>query len=266
MMRVRLLMLLAPLCVACATTGAMSSMSACEQGVASACGRWGEELLQQGEHAAADKALGIACEAGDLPSCLAQGRMRMEAGDLDGAEPPLARMYEADDEEGTLALADLREARGGVGAAETAARLRRLAPALDKPDFEFVFAYRADAVNGLGSDISLNIQPLGLFERRLTFGTNVAFRQSGPSELNGFVGYQHFLASWLAPYGRVMLGGAFDAAPGQGPNVGAEVGAKLCLGSLGHLNLAAGTSRVSPGYVSLGVGLNGLLVLLAALH
>ncbi|WP_240359495.1 hypothetical protein [Pyxidicoccus trucidator] len=241
-------------------------MSACERGVASACGRWGEQLLQQGDHAAADKAFGRACEAGELPACLAQGRLRMGAGDLAGAEPPLARMYEAADEEGTMALADLREARGGEGDLEAAARLRREAPALDKPDFEFVFAYRVDAANGLGSDISLNIQPLAFFERRLTFGANVAFSQSGASELNGFVGYQHFLSSWLAPYARLMLGGAPSAIPGQGPNVGAEVGAKLCLGTLGHLNLAAGTSRASPGYVSMGLGINGILVLLAALH
>ena len=267
MKRVWRMAVLAPLgCVACATTGALSPMSACEQGVASACGRWGDELLQRGERAAADKAFGRACEAGDLPSCLAQGRLRMAAGDLNGAEPPLTTMYEAADEEGTLALADLREARGGVGDLEAAARLRREAPALDKPDFEFVFAYRVDASNGLGSDISLNIQPLGLFARRLTFGANAAFSPSGASELNGFVGYQHFLAPWLAPYARLMLGSALDAIPDQGPNVGAEMGAKLCLGSLGHLNLAAGSSRASPGYVSLGVGLNGILVLLAALH
>ncbi len=253
-------------CVACATTGTMSPRSACEQGRASACGEWGDELLQQEELGAADKAYGMACDAGDLQACIAQGRLRMTFGDLEGAEPPLVRAYEAADEEGALALADLREARGGVGSQEDAARLRREAPALDKPDFEFVFAYRVDARNGLGTDISLNIQPLGFLERRLTFGANVAFNSAGPGELNGFVGYQHFLYSWLAPYARVMLGGALDAAPGQGPNVGGEVGAKLCLGMLGHLNLAAGSSRASPGYVSLGLGLNGLLVLLAALH
>lgn len=269
MKRVWLLAVLSSLLnVACATLGPMPPAAACEHGNAHACGEWGDELLQQGERDAADKAFGQACEGGAVQSCLAQGRLRMEGGDLTGAEPPLVRAYQSDieSEAGALALADLHEARGGVDDARIAAHLRREAPALDKPDFEFVFAYRADVSNGLGSDISLNIQPMAFFERRLTFGANVAFASSGASELNGFLGYQHFLSSWLVPYGRVMLGAALDAIPGQGPNVGAEVGAKLCLGSIGHLNLAAGSSRASPGYVSLGLGLNGIIVLIAALH
>jgi hypothetical protein len=251
---------------ACATTRGMSPMSACEQGRTSGCGPWGDELLQQGDVAGADRAFGLGCDAGDMAACLALGRLRMEGGNLDGAEPPLLKAYAAADEEGTLALADLREARGGQRELESAERLRREAPALDKPDFEFVFAYRVDASNGLGNDITLNIQPLALFERRLTFGGNLAFARSGASELNGFLGYQHFVSSWLLSYARLMVGGALDAIPGQGPNVGGELGAKLCLGPLGHLNIAVGSSRASPAYVSMGLGLNGLLVLLAALH
>ena len=257
---------LASLLVACATTGPVSPVTACERGVASACGQWGDELLRQGEREGADRAYGVACEQGDLSYCLAQGRLRMEGGDLTGAEPPLVKAYEADWEQGAEALADLREARGGAGDLEAAARLRREAPALDKPAFEFVFAYRVDVSNGVGPDIALNIQPMGLFERRLSFGAQTAFTHSGAGELNGFVGYQHFLSSWLVTYARFMMGAALRAAPGQGPNVGAEVGAKLCLGSIGHLNLAAGSSRVNPGYVSMGFGLDGILVLIIAAH
>ncbi|MCP3140863.1 hypothetical protein [Pyxidicoccus xibeiensis] len=267
MRRMWLTAVLGPLLVACATTPPVPLGTACEQGDAWACDSLGGALLQQGERESADAAFGRACEDGILSACRAQARMRMEAGDLVGAEPPLLRAYEAADEEGTLVLADLHEARGGAEGLEAAARLRREAPALDKPAFEFVASYRMDVSNGLGSDVTLNIQPLGMMERRLTFGANVAFISAGASELNGFVGYQHFVSSWLVPYGRVMLGAALDAAPGQnGPNIGAEVGAKLCLGSIGHLNLAAGSSRASPGYVSMGLGLDGLIVLIAAAH
>ena len=95
---------------------------------------------------------------------------------------------------------------------------------------------------------------------------STAFSFAGTSELNGFVGYQHFLSTWLVTYARVMLGAALSAAPGQGPNVGGELGAKLCLGPIGHLNLAAGSSRASPAYLSMGFGLDGIIVLIAAAH
>ncbi|WP_246357955.1 hypothetical protein [Pyxidicoccus fallax] len=256
----------APLLVACATTGPVSPASACYAGKAYACGQWGDELLQQGERDAADLAHERACEEGVTSSCLTLGRLRMEKGDLDGAEPPLVKVYEASWEEGAVALAELRETRGGVGDRDIAERLRREAPALDKPSFDFVFAYRADVSNGPGTEITLNIQPMALYERRLTFGANTSFSLSGAVELNGFAGYQHFFSSWLVTYARVMMGAALSAVPGQGPNVGAELGAKLCLGSIGHLNLAAGSTRASPGYVSVGLGLDGLLVLIAAAH
>lgn len=266
MNRIWLMVLSAPVLVACATMGPVTPAAGCRDGEAYACGRWGDELLQQGERDAADVAYGTACEQGFTSYCLAQGRLRMERGDLTGAEPPLVKVYEASDEEGTLALADLREVRGGAGDLESAAHLRWEAPALDKPAFEFVFGSRMDVSNGLGMDITLNIQPLALFERRLSFGAHTAFSTSGAAELNGFAGYQHFFSSWLVGYARLLVGGALNAAPGQGPNVGAEVGGKLCLGSIGHLNLAMGSSRASPGYVSLGIGLDGLIVLIAALH
>ncbi|MFP2930497.1 hypothetical protein ACLESO_35925 [Pyxidicoccus sp. 3LG] len=261
-----LMVVLGPLLVACATTQPVSMGTACAEGEPWACNTWGDELLQQGQMENAEAAFRRACEDGIVSACRVQARLRVEAGDLMGAEPPLLRAYEANDEEGTLALADLRETRGGAGALADAARLRREAPALDKPAFEFVTSYRVDVSNGGGIDLTLNIQPLALLERRVTFGANAAFASSGASELNGFVGYQHFFSSWLLSYARVMLGAALDTAPGQGPNVGAEVGAKLCLGSIGHLNAAVGSSRASPGYVSMGIGLDGILVLIAALH
>jgi hypothetical protein len=228
-----------PLLVACATVGPVSHVSACDDGKAYACGQWGDELLQQGERDAADMAYGKACEAGFTSYCLAQGRLRMGRGDLAGAEPPLVKVYEAAVEEGAMALADLREVRGGAGDLEAAARLRREAPALDKPSFEFVFASRMDVLHGFGTDMALNIQPMALFERRLSFGAHAVFSVSGPSQLNGFAGYQHFFSSWVLGYARLLVGGTWNAAPGS--------------------------SRASPAYVSLGIGLDGILVLLAAL-
>ena len=244
--------------MACATARPVSPAAGCEQGEPWACNEWGGQLREQGERKGADAAYGLACEQGVLSSCLAQGRLRLEDGDLAGAEPPLRQVYEANDEAGALALADLHEARGD---AEAAAHLRWEAPALDKPGFEFLFAYRMDLRGRLAPEISLNIQPLALFERRLSFGAHSAFSsRSGLAELNGFIAYQHFESSWLVPYGKLLVGS------GQGLNLGGEVGTKLCMGGIGHLNLAAGGSSTSGGYVSLGLGLDGLLVLIAALH
>lgn len=253
--------LLAVLCgglVACATTPPLSPADGCEHGSAWACDEWAGQLRGQGERQGADAAYGRACGEGIIHSCLEQGRMRLEDGDLAGAEPPLLRAYEANVEDGALALADLNESRGDL---ETAARLRREAPALDKPATEFVFAYRMDLRGRLAPELSLNIQPLALFERRMSFGANMAFssRQS-LVEVNGFVAYQHFESSWLVPYGKLLVGG------GSGLNLGGEVGTKLCFAGIGHLNVAAGASRASGGYVSLGMGLDGLIVLIAALH
>lgn len=244
--------------VACATTRPVSPAAGCEQGEPWSCDEWGGQLREQGERKGADAAYGRACEQGVLSSCLSQGRLRMEDGDLAGAEPPLRQVYEANDEAGALALADLHEARGD---ARTAAHLRWEAPALDKPGFEFLFASRMDLRGRLAPEISLNIQPLALLERRLSFGVHTAFSpRVGLMELNGFIAYQHFESSWLVPYGKLLAGS------GQGLNLGGEVGTKLCLGSIGHLNLAVGASSTSGGYMSLGLGLDGLLVIIAALH
>ncbi len=246
------------LLVGCATARPVSPSAGCEQGSPHACDEWAGQLREQGERQGADAVYGRACEQGVLSSCLSQGRMRLEDGDLAGAEPPLRQVYEANDEQGALALADLSDARGDL---EAAARLRREAPALDKPATEFVFAYRLDLRGRLAPEVSLNIQPLALFERRMSFGANLAFSSRvSPVEVNGFVAYQHFESSWLVPYGKLLVGG------GGGLNLGGEVGTKLCFAGIGHLNVAAGASRASGGYMSLGLGLDGLIVLIAALH
>ncbi len=258
MRREWLLAVLCSLTVACATTRPVSPAAGCEQGDAWACDTWGGQLREQGEREGAEAAYGRACAEGLVSSCLSEGQLRLEGGDLAGAEPPLVTAYEAGEEDGALALADLNEARGDEAAAE---RLRWEAPALKKPDFEFVFAYRAGLGGGLSPEVSLNIQPMAFFERRLSFGAHAVFNlQSTPTEFNGFIAYQHFESSWLVPYARLLAGSA------EGLNLGGEVGTKLCFEDIGHLNVAAGASWANGGYVSLGLGLDGLIVLIAALH
>ena len=135
MRRTWLMAMWGPLLVACVTTRPQTVAEACQDDKPWVCDTWGRELLQSGERDSAEAAFARACEAGVLSACKSQARLRMEAGDLTGAEAPLQRTYEADDVEGTLALAELHETRAGAGDLETAARLRREAPALDKPGF-----------------------------------------------------------------------------------------------------------------------------------
>lgn len=258
MKREWLMAVLCSLLVACATTRPVSPAAGCAQGDAWACDTWGGQLREQGEREGAEAAYGRACKEGVVSSCLAQGQLKLEEGDLAGAEPPLVAAYEAGEEDGARALADLNEARGDGAMAE---RLRREAPALKKPDFEFVFGYRGNLGGGLSPEVSLNIQPMAFFERRLSFGAHAAFSlPSTSTEFNGFIAYQHFESSWLVPYGKLLAGGA------EGLNLGGEVGAKLCFEDIGHLNVAAGVSSANGGYVSLGLGLDGIIVLIAALH
>ncbi|WNG36928.1 hypothetical protein F0U61_27055 [Archangium violaceum] len=87
-----------------------------------------------------------------------------------------------------------------------------------------------------------------------------------PAELNGFIGYQHFASTWAVPYVRMMLGGIPAAPPGTGFNYGGELGLKLCLGPIGHLEFAAGSSRASPLHASVGLGLNAIFLLLLGLR
>jgi len=265
MRRLAVLLTMAPLFVACASTGALPPSTSCAKGRLWACNERGKQLLQDGDGQKAEEAFARACDGGSEQGCLALGRLRMASGNLAGAEAPLVTVYEADSEEGALALADLYEARGGVEHARAAAKLRHEAPALDKPAFDFAMQYRVGAWRPT-ADIALNIQPMAFLDRRLTIGSNMAYTSMGVSELNGFVGYQHFATSWFVPYGRVMMGTATRYSRAPGFNVGGEVGARLCLNYVGHVNVAAGMSQASGGYMSVGVGLNGLFVLLALLH
>ncbi|WP_426751512.1 hypothetical protein [Myxococcus sp. Y35] len=265
MRRLAVLALMAPLFVACATTQALPKSTSCEKGRLWACNEWGEELLQDGDRSTAEAAFARACDGGSEQGCLALGRLRIADGNLAGAEAPLVKVYETDSEEGALALADLYDARGGEAHAQAAAKLRWEAPAIDKPPFDVAMQYRIGAWRPT-ADIALNIQPMAFLDRRLTLGSNLAYTSLGISEFNGFVGYQHFATSWLVPYGRMMMGSATRYSRDPGFNVGAEVGARLCMSFVGHVNVAAGMSRASGGYMSVGVGLNGLFVLLALLH
>lgn len=266
MRQLAFLAVMAPLLVACATTGqALPRSTSCERGHLWACNEWGEQLLQDGDRSQAEAAFVRACDGGSQQGCLALGRLRMADGNLAGAEAPLVTVYEADSEDGALALADLYDARGGEAHAQAAARLRWEAPALDKPPFDFAMQYRVGAWRP-SADLSLNIQPMAFLSRRLNIGSNLAYTSRGISELNGFVGYQHFVNTWVVPYGRLMMGTATRASRDPGFNVGAEVGTRLALGYFGHVNVAAGMSRASGNYMSVGLGLNGLFVLLALLH
>ncbi|WP_141591972.1 hypothetical protein [Myxococcus sp. AB056] len=266
MRRLAFLAVMAPLLVACATTRqAVPRSTSCEKGSLWACNEWGEQLLQDGDRTQAETAFSKACDGGSTQGCLALGRLRMADGNLAGAEAPFVTVYETDSEEGALALADLYDARGGEAHARAAARLRREAPALDKPAFDFAMQYRVGAWRPT-ADLALNIQPMVFLERRLNIGSNLAYTSRGISEFNGFVGYQHFVNAWVVPYGRLMLGTATRASRDPGFNVGAEVGTRLALGYFGHVNVAAGMSRASGNYMSVGVGLNGLFVLLMLLH
>jgi hypothetical protein len=188
----------------------------------------------------------------------------MERGELDAAERPLRKAYQEEFPEAYEALANLHQARGGPENLAIARGLRFEAPAIDKPAAEFVYHYRVDLRGGQeGVAMTLNLQPMVFLSRRLDIGFNIAYGSS-PLELNGFIGYQHFASTWAVPYARVMLGGLPGEPPGMGFNYGGELGLKLCLGPIGHLEFAVGSSRASPLHVSVGLGLNAIFLLLAA--
>ena len=86
----------------------------------------------------------------------------------------------------------------------------------------------------------------------------------GAASVDLFARYQHFAAEWLVPYVAVRAG----SAPGEtrGPNVGADLGVKLALAPLGHVDLSLGATRAGGLHASVGLGLDWLLVLAAALH
>lgn len=260
------LAVLLPLVItACATSAAYHPQKDCEAGSAGACVDWGDTLAARGDTQRAESAYGQACEGGIATSCISQGRLLMARGELDAAEPPLRRAYLEEFPEAYEALADLYQARGEPANLEIARGLRFEAPAIDKPAVEFVYHYRVDARDGLGGAMTLNVQPMAFLSRRLDIGFNAVLGPS-PVELNGFIGYQHFASTWVVPYARLMLGGLPGAPPGMGFNYGGELGLKLCLGPIGHLEFAVGSSRGSLLHASVGLGLNAIFLLLAAAH
>jgi hypothetical protein len=240
--------------------------SSCDVGELSACSAWGEQLLGEGRREEAAAAYGRACQLNDTTACLTEGRLRMEHGDLDGAEPPLRKSYEANMEEGAQALADLHAARGDDAGA---ARLRYEALSIDKSVVEFVLAYRIGMRGGSGMAVDVNVQPMALLARRLNVGVNLAVLREPSSrvELNGYVGYQHFVSDWAAPYARLLAGSQLSSGSAR-PNVGVEAGLKLFSGTLGHVGLAVGTSHVGSTYAAVELGLDWVLALmiLAQIH
>jgi hypothetical protein len=265
--RLRLLPALLPLLAAACVTPGGSLRARCESGHAGACSEWGQELLLQGERQQAENAFARSCEGGSTYDCVHQGRLMLERGELDGAEPPLRKGYEAEIAEATWALADLHQARRGPGDELQAAHLRWQALAIDKPDREVIFWWRPSPTGRERSfALAYSFQPMAFFSRRMTLGLHFAGNSRGADELNGAIGYQHFLTPELVPYGTLLLGGSFQR---HGFNAGGEVGVKWCLGPYGHLNLGVGTSVASPLHASVGIGINSIpldLLLLLAAH
>lgn len=246
----------------CATTSvAYHPQKDCAAGSASACEDWGDTLVKQGDEQRAEEAYGQACDGGLITSCITQGQLLIQQGELDAAETPLRRAYLDENPRGYEALAELYQARGDTRSLEIAQGLRFEAPAIDKPATEVISRFSMNERGKGGSELIVNIQPMALLSRRLTLGMHVSF---GSGELNGFVGYQHFVSSWAVPFARVMLGKVLGAPAGEDFNYGGELGVKLCLGPVGHLEFAIGSSRAGPLHMSVGLGLNGIIVLLAA--
>lgn len=235
--------------------------SACERGRASACAAWGDILARDGALAEAEAAYAVACAMRRMDSCRALGQMLMDRGEFDAAEPLLRAVLEEEEtEESYVLLAELYEARGQPEDLRRAERLRWDGLAIDKPLVEVYSGYRLDFVEGVGTELVLNVQPMVLLSRRLSLGFHGVARR-GQDELNGFLGYQHHASTWVVPYARVLVGS--DPEPlGRRLNLGVDAGVKLAAGPLGHLNFSVGSSRASPFHVSVGLGVNIVLLLL----
>jgi hypothetical protein len=252
----RLAVLVPLLTAACATPSGRVDLD-CERGQADACGAWGHQLLSQGEKQLAENAFGRSCQAGGVSDCVSQARLMMERGELSGAEPPLRKAYEAEDEEATWALAELHQARGNPGDEQTAAQLRWEAPAIDKPGREVIFWFRPTPDADTSYALAYSFQPMAFWARRMTLGLHTTWNSQGSDELNASIGYQHYLTPDIVPYGTLLVGGTFQK---RGFNLGGELGVKLCLGPIGHLNAAVGSSVASPFHASVGIGINSLPV------
>ncbi|HYH94463.1 hypothetical protein [Hyalangium sp.] len=252
------------LAMACVTTASNTRSPGleerCNEGSASACESWGQQLTGEQQAEAADQAFGLACAQESISACVQQGKLRMERGNLEGAEPPLFKAYDAGQEEGALALADLYEARGdGAGAS----RLRWEALSIDKSTVEFALGMRIPWGGELGGALDVNVQPMGLGARRLTLGANLSFPKD--LTLNATVGYQHFVTSWAAPYARALVGSQLGGRRAR-LNLGAEVGAKLFADSIGHMGVAVGGSLDGSMYTVVELGLDWVLALVVLAH
>ncbi|HLL03849.1 MAG TPA: hypothetical protein VK539_24910 [Myxococcaceae bacterium] len=258
--------LLPLLSAACATTTTGRMDLDCHQGQHYACSTWGQQLLDQGEKQQAENAFARSCEGGILSDCLTQGQLMMERGELDGAEPPLRKAYEAEDLDATMALIELHQTRRAPGDMEQASRLLWEAPAIDKPDREFMFWVRPSITNEPSYAVAYYFQPMEFYARRMTLGLHSSWTRQGYDELNFAIGYQHFITPELVPYGTLLVGGTFQK---RTFNMGGEAGLKFCLGSIAHLNLGVGSSVASPLHASIGIGINSLpvdILLLIAAH
>jgi hypothetical protein len=258
--------LLPLLTVACATTSSGRMDSECQRGDTSACSAWGSQLLEQGERQQAENAFARSCEGGVLGDCVSQGKLMLERGELSGAEPPLRKAYEAEDPEAAWALVQLHQARGSPEDIQTAEQLRWEAPAIDKPGREVIVWLRSTPGAGTSYALAYQFQPMPFWARRMTLGLHTTGNSQRSDELNASIGYQHYLTPELVPYSTLLLGGTFQK---RRFNVGGELGVKLCLGPIGHLNAAVGSSVASPFHFSVGLGINSLpvdLLLLLASH
>ncbi|MCY0995852.1 hypothetical protein OWM54_01735 [Myxococcus sp. MISCRS1] len=261
MTRWRLLVMCLFGATACATTPTTpAAPPSCEPGALLPCAEWGRKLLREGDRYRATEAFAKACEEGDLSACMTEGELRKEAGDYNGAERPLRKVYDTGQESAAIALAEVHEARGGPRDLQLASDFRHEALALNKPATEVVFALRVTTEAGAATELSFNLQPMAFHHRRLGFGFNTVLGPPDLFELNGFGGYQHYVSPWLIPYARLMMG-ARSVAGGSALNVGGEAGAKVAWEDIGHINMAAGVSMASGGYFSVGLGLNGIIVL-----
>jgi hypothetical protein len=263
--RTRLLAVALALLASACVTPTMDMGPACEGGKAEACSTWGHQLLAHGEKQEAENAFARSCEGGNLDDCTTQGTLMMERGELHGAEAPLRKAYDSESEEAALALADLYQARGEPGDSERMQRMRWDALAIGKPPREVTVWYRLSPSGERGYALAYSFQDMAFWSRRMSLGLHFAGNDRGANELNASVAYQHFLTPEVVPYAMLLLGGAFQQ---RTFNAGMELGVKWCLGPIGHLNIAGGTSVGSPPHLSVGVGINSLpvdiLLLLAA--
>ncbi|MDY7225658.1 hypothetical protein [Hyalangium rubrum] len=262
----RLFAALLPLLSTACVLDAARLRADCDAGLTSSCGEWGHQLLAEGEKQQAENAFARSCEGGNSDDCVYQGQLMMERGELDGAEPPLLKGYEAESAEATWALAELHQSRGNLQDLERAEHFRWDAPAIDKPDREFMFWVRPSLTNDVSYAVAYHFQPMEFWSRRMALGVHSSFNGRGIDELNAAVSYQYFLTPELVPYGTVLVGGTFQK---RTVNAGAELGMKFCLGPYGHLNAAVGSSVGSPLHASIGIGINSLpvdLLLYIAAH